>query len=118
MSLSDCAMTYFIPMHKTNKYNKISFCTVGLKAWLLGFYISCVCVCLCVCVCVCVCLCVCVSVCVCVCLCVSPSVVSNSLQPMGYSSPGSSVHGILQARILECLAFPFSGGSSRLRDQT
>ena len=28
------------------------------------------------------------------------------------------VHGILQARILEWVAFPFSGGSSQFRDQT
>ena len=28
------------------------------------------------------------------------------------------VHGILQARILECIAFPFSRGSSQPRDQT
>ena len=32
--------------------------------------------------------------------------------PMDYS-----VHGILQARILEWVAFPFSGGSSQLRDR-
>ena len=32
--------------------------------------------------------------------------------------PGSSVHGILQARILELLAFPFSRQSSRPRDWT
>ena len=33
--------------------------------------------------------------------------------------PGFSVHGIiLQARILEWVAFPFSRGSSQLRDQT
>ena len=32
--------------------------------------------------------------------------------------PGSSVHGILQARILEWVAFPFSRGSSQPRDQT
>ena len=31
---------------------------------------------------------------------------------MGYSLPGSSVHGILQARILEWVAIPFSRGSS------
>ena len=30
----------------------------------------------------------------------------------------SSVHGILQARILEWVAFPFSRGSSQPRDQT
>ena len=34
------------------------------------------------------------------------------------SLPSSSVHGILQARILEWIAIPFSGGSSRPRDQT
>ena len=33
------------------------------------------------------------------------------------SSPGSSAHGILQARILEWVAMPFSRGSSRPRDQ-
>ena len=44
---------------------------------------------------------------------VSRSVVSDSLQPRGYSSqPGSSVHGILKARILEWVAIPFSRGSS------
>ena len=31
--------------------------------------------------------------------------------PMGCSLPGSSVHGILQARILEWVAMPFSRGS-------
>ena len=37
--------------------------------------------------------------------------------PMDCSPPGSSVHGILQARILEWVAIPFSWGSSQLRDQ-
>ena len=32
--------------------------------------------------------------------------------------PGSSVHGIFQARILEWVALPISRGSSRPRDQT
>ena len=32
--------------------------------------------------------------------------------PMDYSLPGSSVYGILQARILEWVAVPFSRGSS------
>ena len=32
--------------------------------------------------------------------------------PMDYSPPGSSVHGILQARLLEWVAIPFSRGSS------
>ena len=38
--------------------------------------------------------------------------------PMDCSPPGSSVHGILQARILEWVAIPFSRGSSRPRDGT
>ena len=38
--------------------------------------------------------------------------------PMDYSLPGSSVHGILQARILEWVAIPFSRGSSQPRDRT
>ena len=33
--------------------------------------------------------------------------------PMDYSPPGSSVHGILQARILEWVAMPSSRGSSQ-----
>ena len=44
----------------------------------------------------------------CVCVCVNHSIVSNlsnSLQP--HWLPGSSVHGILQARILEWVAIPF-----------
>ena len=38
--------------------------------------------------------------------------------PMDYSLPGSPVQGILQARILEWVAFLFSRGSSQPRDQT
>ena len=38
--------------------------------------------------------------------------------PMDCSLPGSSSHGILQARILEWVAIPFSRGSSQPRDQT
>ena len=37
---------------------------------------------------------------------------------MDYSPPGSSVHGILQARILEWVAISFSRGSSQIRDWT
>ena len=37
---------------------------------------------------------------------------------MGCSPPGSSVCGILQARILEWVAMPFSRGSSQPRNQT
>ena len=38
--------------------------------------------------------------------------------PMDHSPPGSSVHGILQARILEWVAISFSGTSSQPRDRT
>ena len=38
--------------------------------------------------------------------------------PMDWSLPGSPVHEILQARILEGVAIPFSRGSSRPRDWT
>ena len=47
-----------------------------------------------------------------VCVCVVCVLVAQSCltlcDPMGCSSPGSSVHGILQARILEWVAIPFS----------
>ena len=38
--------------------------------------------------------------------------------PIDCSPPDSSVHGILQARILEWVAIPFSRGSSQPKDQT
>ena len=38
--------------------------------------------------------------------------------PMEYSPPGSSVHEIFQARILEWIAIFFSRGSSQPKDQT
>ena len=38
--------------------------------------------------------------------------------PMDYSPPGPSVHGILQTRILEWVAMASSRGSSQHRDQT
>ena len=38
--------------------------------------------------------------------------------PMGCSLPGSSIHGILQARRLEWRAISYSTGSSQPRDQT
>ena len=46
----------------------------------------------------------------------SLSVVSDSCNPMDCSPPGSSVHGILQARILEWVAISFSRRSSQPRD--
>ena len=38
--------------------------------------------------------------------------------PVDCSPPGSSVHGILQVRILEWVTISFSRGSSQPRDQT
>ena len=38
--------------------------------------------------------------------------------PMDCNLPGSSLHGILQARVLEWVAISFSRGSSRPRDRT
>ena len=45
--------------------------------------------------------------------------VSHSVQlceTMNCRPPGSSVHRIIQARILECVVMPFSKRSSQLRD--
>ena len=60
-------------------------------------------------------------VCVCVCVCVyvhtcRHSVMSDSFDPMDCRPPGSSAHGIFQARILEWGAISYSSGSSRPRD--
>jgi len=38
--------------------------------------------------------------------------------PVDRNLPGSSVHGVFQARILEWVAIPFSRGSARSRNQT
>ena len=48
----------------------------------------------------------------------SCSVLSNSLQPMDCSPPGSPVLGILQARILEWVVTSYFRGSSQPRDGT
>ena len=46
-------------------------------------------------------------------------VTSDSLRPHGlYLLPGSSVHGILQVKIWDWVAIPFSRGSSQPKDQT
>ena len=70
----------------------------------------------------CNCPCVCVSVCVCVCTCAHTfTLVLWCVQlfaTLDCSPPGSSVHGTLQARKLECVAISSSsGGSSRPRDK-
>ena len=43
---------------------------------------------------------------------------ANSCDPIDCSPSGSSVHGVLQARVLEWVAVSFSRGSSQFRDQT
>ena len=57
----------------------------------------------------------CISCPVCVLVAHSSLILCNS---MDYNPQGSSVHGILQARILESVAIPFSRGSSPPRDLT
>ena len=55
-------------------------------------------------------------VCVCVCACAqSLQSCPNLCNPMDYSPPGSSIHGILQARILECIFMSSSRRSSQPR---
>ena len=49
-------------------------------------------------------------------VCVSRSVMSDFCDPMNCGPPGSSAHGILQARILEWVAISFSMRSSPPRD--
>ena len=56
-----------------------------------------------------------------VCVCVRAGITQSCLtlcDPADCSPPGSSVHRILQARILEWVAISFSRGSSRPRDRT
>ena len=51
------------------------------------------------------------------CMCSLAQLCPTLCDPMDCSPPGSSVHGILQARILEWVALPFSRGFSQPRDQ-
>ena len=51
-------------------------------------------------------------------VCLAAQSCSTLCDPMDCSSPGSSVHGILQAKILKWVAIPFSKGSSQPRDRT
>ena len=62
--------------------------------------------------------------CVCVCVCVYikkeetkvAQLCPTLCDPMDYSLPGSSIHEIFQARVLEWVAISFSRGSSGPRD--
>ena len=53
-----------------------------------------------------------------VCACLCTQLHQTLCDPMDCSPPGSSVHSIFQARILDQIAISFSRGSSPLRDQT
>ena len=55
---------------------------------------------------------------VCIHMCLVTQSCPNLCNPMDCSLPGSSIHGIILARILEWIACSFSRGSSRPRDQT
>ena len=51
-------------------------------------------------------------------MCVLSHLCLTLCSPINYSLPGSSVHGIFQARILEWIAISYSRGSSQLRNWT
>ena len=59
----------------------------------------------------------CVYVSVCECVCAQSCLTLCDLMDCN-SLPGSSVHGIFQARIVEWVVISYSRGSSRPRDQT
>ena len=65
-----------------------------------------------------VCMFVCACLCVCVCVCSVAQSCLTLCNPKDYNLPGSSVHEIFQARILEQAAIFFLKGSSQPRDQT
>ena len=52
------------------------------------------------------------------CCCLFAQLCVTLCDPMNCSPPGSSVHGIFQARILKWVAISFSRGSSLHKDQT
>ena len=54
----------------------------------------------------------------CAVLCLVAQSCQTLCDPMDCSPPGSSVHGILQAKILEWVAISYSRGSSRPTDRT
>ena len=61
---------------------------------------------------ICVCVCVYVCICVCVCVCSVTQLCPTLCDPKDCSLPGSSVHGMLQARTLEWIAkFSYRGSS-------
>ena len=90
----------------------VLFCNVYVCVCMCALMCMCVCVCVHSCMCVCVC-----TMCMCAqCVCVH-SIMPDSLQTRGVSHgppPGSSVHGISQARILQWVATSISICATRL----
>ena len=99
---------------------------VYMRVYVYVYVCVCICVCMCVCMCVYVYMCVCLYVHVCVYMCVCVYTVHTDIHtmehrcclvaescltlciPMDCIPPGSSVHGISQARILEWVTIFFS----------
>ena len=109
-----CVLSLFLPFYCGG---------FSLYFWVLCilefYFISChVCVCVCVCVWLCTypcthmythkCMCIYTCTCVCVRMCVCAQLCLTVCDTMGCSPPGSFVHGISQARILEWVAISFS----------
>ena len=57
----------------------------------------------------------CVCVCTCTCACMCAQLCPTLCDPMDCSLPGSSVHGLFQAKLLEWIAISYSRGFSRSR---
>ena len=55
---------------------------------------------------------------ICICCCSVAKSCPTLCDPMDCSPPGSPVHGIILARILEWVAISFSGGSSQPKNRT
>ena len=62
--------------------------------------------------------CSCVVSLICCCCCLDAQSCLTLCDSMDCKQPGSSVHGITQARIMEWVVISFSGGSSRPSDET
>ena len=120
-----CMCGWVALLYAWNYHNIVNWRCVCLCVCVCVSLSMCVCLCvrlcLSMCVCLCVSLCVCVCLCMCVCVCLCGLVAQSCLtlcNPMDCSLQGSSVHGTLQSRVLDCFAFPSPGEYSWLRDQT
>ena len=101
---------------------------VCVRAYVYAYRCKCICtraraclyahVCACICICMYVCTYGYVYMCTRVSIQLHMCILVAQLYPTSCDLPGSSVHGISQAGILEWIAISFSRGSSRPRDQT